>query len=83
MGRNRDPHPLGKLAEERIEISVPTEMKRRLSAIATLHGKTPTAWARDVLEKAIEGEWVFMRRRVGGHDTLSPQEEKPEEYPDE
>lgn len=81
MSRTRDPHPLGKCAEERIEISVPAEMKRRLSAIATLHGKAPTTWARDALEKAIEGEWIFMRRRVGGHNALSPYEELPGELP--
>lgn len=79
MPRNRDPHPLGKCAEERIEISVPTELKRRLTAIAALHDKTHTAWARDVLEKAIEGEWAYMRRRVGGANTGGLPEELPGE----
>lgn len=65
MARPRDPHPLGKCAEERLDLGLPAELKLRLQAVALMHGKTPTTWARDVLEKAIEGEWAFMRRRVG------------------
>ena len=64
MARPRDRHPLGKCSEERLDIAMPAELKRRLGAIATLHGKSATTWARDALEKAIEGEWIFMKRRV-------------------
>lgn len=66
MARPRDRHPLGKCAEDRLDISMPAELKLRLNAVAALHRKTPTTWARDTLEKAIEGEFIFMTRRVGG-----------------
>lgn len=82
MARPRDRHPLGKCAEDRFEIAVPAELKRRLAAIAAIHGKTATAWARDALEKAIEGEWVFMRRRVGATGNPEQGGEHPEELPD-
>jgi plasmid stability protein len=82
MARSRDAHPLGKCSEERVEILVPGLLKKRLHAIATIHGKTATAWARDVLEKAIEGEWIFMQRRVGAAVGKEQPQELPEEYPD-
>lgn len=82
MARSRDPHPLGKCSEERLEILMPELLKKRLNAVATLHGKPATAWARDVLEKAIEGEWVFIQRRVGAAVGKQQHQEKPEEYPD-
>ena len=82
MGRPRDPHPLGKCTEERIEMAIPAEMKRRLAAISTLHGKSPTGWARDVLEKAIEGEWAFMRRRIGTAGPADQPGELTEKHPD-
>lgn len=64
MARPRDPHPLGKVSEgKRLDIGLPVELEKKLDAIAMLHGKLPTTWARDTLEKAIEGEWVFITRR--------------------
>ena len=69
MARSRDAHPLGKCSlGKRLDIGLPDPLNHRLEVIAGVHGKTPTTWARDVLEKAIEGEWVFMRRRVGPGD---------------
>jgi len=71
MSRPRDTHPLGKcVGGKRLDIALPDPLQHRLEIIAGCHGKSPTAWARDALEKAIEGEWVFMRRRVapGGDD---------------
>ena len=66
MARSRYPHPIGKCSEgERLDIGLPGVLKQKLNAIATLHGKPATTWARDALEKAIEGEWVFIQRRVG------------------
>lgn len=82
MARPRDRHPLGKCDEVRLELSLPAKLKKRLNAIATLHGKPPTTWARDALEKAIEGEWVFMVRRVGTSVGQQQPEQSPEEYPD-
>lgn len=64
MRARRNSHPLGKCIEERLDLTMPAELKERLAVIARLHAKTPTAWARDTLEKAIEGEWTFIRRRV-------------------
>lgn len=69
MARSRDQHPLGKCSQgKRLDLGLPDPLTHRLEVIAGMHGKAPTTWARDVLEKAIEGEWVFMRRRVGGCD---------------
>jgi len=66
MARPRDRHPLGKCSlGKRLDIALPDPLNHRLELIAGMHGKTPTTWARDVLEKAIEGEWLFMQRRVG------------------
>jgi len=64
MGRSRDPHPLGKCAEERLDIPMPAELKEKLSMLASLHRLNATAYAREILEKVIEGEWVFIQRRV-------------------
>jgi len=72
MARPRDRHPLGKCASgKRLDIALPDPLQHRLELVAGMHGKSATTWARDTLEKAIEGEWVFMRRRVapeGGDD---------------
>lgn len=68
-GRPSTPHPLGKcVGGKRLDIALPDPLLHRLEVIAALHGKAPTTWARDVLEKAIEGEWVFTRRRVAPGD---------------
>ena len=64
MARSRDAHPLGKCSlGKRLDLALPDPLNHRLQIIAAMYGKTPTTWARDVLEKEIEGEWVFMRRR--------------------
>lgn len=65
MSRHKTAHPLGKVSlGKRLDVPLPEELKRRLEVIAMLANTTPTEWARDHLEKAIEGEWVFMQRRL-------------------
>lgn len=64
MARPIDPHPLGKCSVgRRLDIGLPGDLGQKLDAIAMLHGKLPTVWVRDLVEKAIEGEWVFIKRR--------------------
>lgn len=67
MPRHDRPHPLGKVsAGPRLDLSLPNdEIHDQLMVIAKLAGTTPTQWARDALERAIAGEWVFIRRRLG------------------
>lgn len=65
MARHAKQHPLGKVTQgKRIDIPLPEELNKRLTAIAFLASVSPTEWARDHLEKAIEGEWIFMQRRL-------------------
>ena len=65
MARHDRQHPLGKVSlAKRLDIPLPETLKKRLDVLAMLENKTPTEWARDSLEKAIEGEWVFMQRRL-------------------
>lgn len=65
MARHKHPHPLGKVSQgKRLDISLPEKLDQRLQVISLLAGTTPTQWARDALEKMIEGEWVFMQRRI-------------------
>jgi len=69
MPRHDRPHPLGKVTRgKRLDLSLPGAMFEKLQAIATLHGQPATTWARDLIEKAIEGEWAFMQRRIAGND---------------
>lgn len=64
MSRNRDSHPLGKVSQgKRHEVQLPDPLNHRLEVIAAIYGKTPTAWLRDLVEKEVEGEWVFIQRR--------------------
>lgn len=64
MARPKKPHPLGKVsAGARLDVAMPEDLFRRLQLIAAVNGSTPTAWARDALERVIEGEWVFTKRR--------------------
>jgi len=65
MARARDPHPLGKLSATHLDIPFPPELRLKLNAVAAVDGKPPTTWARDLLEQAIEGRWIFIQRRVG------------------
>lgn len=82
MARTPGRHPLGKCGETRFEISLPEELRRRLHHIAGLNGMADTTWARDVLEKAIEGEWAFIQRRVVARQRAEQDQKPPEEFPD-
>ncbi|MCC7484594.1 MAG: hypothetical protein IT529_06350 [Burkholderiales bacterium] len=79
MARPAKPHPLGKCsAGPRLDVAMPPELWRRMQIIAGLQGQTPTAWARDAIERVIEGEWAFTKRRYpmlgGAGNTENPQE---------
>jgi hypothetical protein len=65
LSRSGVSHPLGK-CEDRLDIPVPAALKEKISAVAVLYGKGAAEWARDALEKLVEGELAFMRRRVNG-----------------
>lgn len=64
MARSKDGHPLGKMTEH-LDLPFPPELKLRLNAVAAVAGAasegspSPTTWARDELEKAIEGNWAM------------------------
>lgn len=63
--RHKTRHPLGKVTlGKRLDIPLPENLNKRLELIALIENTTPTEWARDALEKMIEGEWVFMQRRL-------------------
>lgn len=82
MSRARDRHPLGKLTAAHLDIPFPPELRLKLNSIAAIDGKQPTTWARDLLEQAIEGRWIFIQRRVGLNGDAGQSEEhrkgKPE-----
>ena len=80
MARNPDRHPMGKLSAH-LDIPFAPELLLKLNTIAAIDGKPGTTWARDVLEQAIEGRWVFIQRRVGlGADAMqSVESRKPEQ----
>jgi hypothetical protein len=72
VARPKEPHPLGKVsAGARLDIPMPDQLHRRLMILAALQGISPTTWARDALERVIEGEFAFTKRRfpqLGGQD---------------
>lgn len=59
-------HPLGK-CDTRLDVPMPEELRDRIAAVAIVSGKTAGEWVRDELEKLVDGELVFMRRRMPGH----------------
>lgn len=65
FSRSGSTHPMGK-CDDRLDIPVPTALKERISAVATLSGKGAAEWARDALEKLVEGELAFIRHRMNG-----------------
>ena len=65
FARSGSTHPLGKCEEARLEIQMPSALRDRLAAVATIKGKSVAEWARETLEKQAEGELVFMQRRSG------------------
>lgn len=58
MARSRHSHPLGKMTEH-LDLPFPPELKLKLNAVAAIDGTSPTTWARDDLEKSIEGAWAL------------------------
>lgn len=63
LSRKPESHPLGKL-NERLDIPFPSALKARLVSVAAVHGQSAAEFARDVLEKIVEGEWAFIQRRI-------------------
>lgn len=67
FSRNGTTHPLGK-CDTRLDVPMPEELRDRIAAVAIVSGKTAGEWVRDELEKLIDGELVFMRRRMPGRE---------------
>ena len=60
--------PLGK-CDERLDIAMSSELKTSITALALLRGgpkKTPSEYAREILEQHVFGVLPLMRRSVGG-----------------
>lgn len=74
MARSRDRHPMGKLTAH-LDIPFAPELLLKLNSVAAVDCKSPTTWARDLLEQAIEGRWIFIQRRVGLNGSLGQSEE--------
>lgn len=57
-------NPLG-LCDTRMETTVPEEIAEEAIAIARMHGRTKSEWMRDLIIKAVRGEFEWMRLRAG------------------
>lgn len=63
FSRRPESHPLGKI-DDRLDIPCPNAFKAKLTSIAAVHGQSAAEFARDALEKIVDGEWAFIQRRL-------------------
>ena len=65
------PNPLGKCTQS-LELTIPVALEERLITMAALKGVAKSTYARQILERALYGEFVMMQMMAHGAQDANP-----------